>query len=309
MGRIWRYGLWCGLLLWWCSGAVLADCVGLVAGAGGKRFWSEVVLGAKLAGQDLGVRVHALTPMDEEDDTQREAINRLVAMGCQGLVIAPSSTAREAHVALLRKQGITTLYLDRDLPGERVAVVATDNGAAGELAALRLGQALGGHGRVLLVRLKPGIPSTDARELGFARGAREAGLQLSYSPYLGLGVGEARSVLHHFLREAGPFDGIFSVNESTTMAVAVVLRELALSPAPVHIGFDLDPLLAQAIRDRRLYGVMVQQPRQLGYLAVQRLVGVLRGQTVEEHQLIPARFVDLEALARPELAAMIANQE
>jgi len=38
-------------------------------------------------------------------------------------------------------------------------------------------------------------------------------------------------------------------------------------------------------------------------------VGVLRGQTVEEHQLIPARFVDGVGLARPELAAMIANQE
>ncbi|GAA4499492.1 substrate-binding domain-containing protein [Pseudaeromonas paramecii] len=306
MGWIRRYGLCCGLLLWWCSGAVLAECVGLVAGSGGKRFWSEVVMGAQLAGQDLGVKVHALLPMDEEDATQREAINRLVAMGCQGLVIAPSSAAREAHVSLLRKQGIATLYLDRDLPGERVAVVATNNGAAGELAAHRMAQALGRQGRVLLVRLKSGIPSTDARELGFARGAREAGLQLTYSPYLGLGVGEARSVLLRFLREAGRFDGVFSVNESTSLAVAAVLRDLGPTPAPLHIGFDLDPQLAQAIRDGRLYGVMVQQPRQLGYLAVQRLVDYLRGKRVEDHQLIPARFITAEELDRVENRALVA---
>lgn len=307
MGQRWRYRLACSLLLCWCSGSVLAECVGLVAGAGGKRFWQQVVMGAQLAGQDLGIQVQAMLPMDEEDATQQEAINRLVARGCQGLLIAPSSKARQAHVTLLRRQGFATLYLDRDLPGDRVAVVATDNASAGELAAYRLSQALGGAGRVLLVRLKAGIPSTDAREAGFIRGAQEAGLQLIYSPYLGLGVGEARSVLRQVLREAGPFDGIFSVNESTTMAVTAVLRELAPSPPPVHIGFDLDPLLAQAMRERRLYGVMVQQPHQLGYLGVQKLVSYLRGQAVEERQLIPARFVTLEELDRAEYRALVAH--
>lgn len=304
MGQVRRYGLWFGLLLWWCSSSVLAECVGLVAGAGGKRFWSEVVMGAQLAGQDLGIKVHALLPMNEEEDTQREAINRLVAMGCQGLVIAPSSEARQAHVALLRRQGIATLYLDRDLPGERVAVVATNNGAAGELAAHRMAQALGGHGRVLLVRLKSGVPSTDAREQGFARGARDAGLQLTYSPYLGQGVGEARSVLLNFMRKSGRFDGVFSVNESTSLATAAVLRDLAATPATLHIGFDLHPQLAQAMRDGRLYGVLVQQPRQLGYLAVQQLVFSLRGKPVEEHQRIPARFITVDELDRAENRAM-----
>lgn len=308
MGRKGRYGLWCGLLLWWYSGVALAECIGLVAGTGGKRFWSEVAAGAQLAGQDLALRVLALTPVDEKETTQREAINRLVTMGCQGVVIVPSSEANRSHVASLRQQGIATLYLDRDLPGERVAVVTTDNGAAGELAAHRMAQALGGHGRVLLVRLKSGIPSTTARELGFVRGARAAGLQLTYSPFLGLGVGEARSTLLPFMREIGHVDGIFSVNESTTMAVMAVVRELAPMPPPVHIGFDLDPVLALAIREGRLYGVMVQQPRQLGYLAVQQLVAFLRGQPTAEHQRIPARFVDAAALDQPEFRTLISSQ-
>ena len=48
-----------------------------------------------------------------------------------------------------------------------VSQIATDNYAAGAIAAERMGEILGGKGVVLMVAVQPGAASTMARESGF----------------------------------------------------------------------------------------------------------------------------------------------
>ena len=64
-------------------------------------------------------------------------------------------------------------------------VVATDNFLAGVQAGQVLAAALGGQGKVALLRLQTGVPSTNERERGFRLGAEEGGLSILIDTYIG----------------------------------------------------------------------------------------------------------------------------
>jgi ribose transport system substrate-binding protein len=108
-----------------------------------------------------------------------------------------------------------------------VSFIATDNYNGGVLAARRLGEVLGGKGRVILLRYAVGSESTEQREKGFTDTlAKEfPGITLiSDSEYAGPTSDSAQQRAQSLLtRYRGQVDGIFCPNESST---AGMLRAL-----------------------------------------------------------------------------------
>jgi ribose transport system substrate-binding protein len=117
----------------------------------------------------LGVTIHARGTINDMDSKGQKFLldHTINKYKCYGLVIAPSDVSRNKDITRLLAEGIPSVYIDRDTGGDRLAVIKTDNYAAGVLAAKNLHQALRGRNRVVLFRLKKGVTSTDDRELGF----------------------------------------------------------------------------------------------------------------------------------------------
>lgn len=267
--------------------------------AGTLPFWEQVEVGARQAGKELGLNVHFRGPNHEgRVTTQLEMINWMLEQGCKALVIAPSGPEIAPRVQQLAGSGINTVYFDRDLPGSAVrGVVATDNFRAGVQAGEAMAAALGGQGQVALLRLQAGVPSTSARERGFRQAAEQGGLSILVDTYIGDDSQAAVTALRDQLPQ---LVGVFTPNSTSTRAALAALRRLGKAGELVHVGFDGDQLLLDALSEGEVHSLMIQQAHAIGYQAVQLAVQSLRGELSAQpvNIALPVQQVNRENLAQ-----------
>jgi ribose transport system substrate-binding protein len=179
-----------------------------------------------------------------------------VDQGCNGFVLTPNSVEVVSRIGAMAGAGTPTVYIDRDMGGERLSVVMTDNHAAGMQAGREMAKILGGSGKIGLLRMDKNVSSTTAREDGFREAAEQAGLEIVMDEYIGSSVGNARKNAETLLSDAD-VDGVFTPNESTTVGTALTLKALGKNGRIHHVGFDFTPALKDAILRDDLAGVMV----------------------------------------------------
>lgn len=270
------------------------NCVTVItSGSTNRPFWSKVIEGATQAGKELGLKVYARGTVEDSDSTGQKFVleNTMKLFHCRGLVIAPSDVSRNQDMARLKAEGIPVIYIDRDTGGERLASVTTDNYAAGQLAAQKMGEALGYKGNVVLFRLKKGVASTDARERGFADEAQKIGLTIIADTYLGTQVGDARSKAAALLKQFSNVDGIFTPNDTTTIGVLIARENYPNQSHVIHIGFDEQEIIIESLKKGELYGYMIQLPFKMGYQGVWLIHEALQGKTVQGQLHTPIEFI------------------
>ncbi|QFT20620.1 D-ribose-binding periplasmic protein precursor [Pseudomonas sp. THAF187a] len=256
--------------------AMARDCIGLIP-ASTSTFWTDLEAGARRSADDLQMDIYTRAPTNEGSvDVQLQLIERVLAHGCKALIIAPAGEAIDARVVALREQGVPTVYVDRSVAGEGAyALVATDNFLAGQLAGQQLAEQLGAGKRVALLRLQPGLQSTQERERGFLLAAHAAGLQVVFDDYLGADRQRMVAALTRMLPE---LDGLFSPNGSSTRAALAALRQMGRAGQVAFVGFDGGELLFDALHDGQLQALLLQQPQAMGDHAVRLVQRALSGE-------------------------------
>ena len=284
-------GIWLKILikmivLVWVSfcfeSLVMAECIGVVTAGGGQGFWGDVGKGAEQAGKELGISVYVRGAIDETNvEGQRSLINFMMKKGCRGIVLAPNSKERKEDVAQLKAQGIPTVYIDRDIGGERISVIKTNNSLAGKLAGREMVKVLKGKGKVAVFRLNKDVTTTTSRENGFIKEAVRGGLEIVVDQYLGTMVGEARGKAQKIIGTATNIDGIFTPNESTSLGTLISLRTLKKAGKVVHIGFDSSQLIINALKINEIHGFVTQCPFEMGYQGVHTAYQAMQGKSVK----------------------------
>src|SRR6476646_5120407 len=138
-------------------------------------FWKSVNAGATKAAADYksrGVDVDLIWkgPLREDDREQQvQVVEGFISQGVNGIVLAPlDSKALIRPVEEAKKAGIPTVIIDSGLETDQItSFAATDNRKGGNMAAERLGELLGGKGKVVMLRYLEGSASTTDREEGF----------------------------------------------------------------------------------------------------------------------------------------------
>lgn len=270
-------------------------------------FWKSVHAGALQAAREL---TEAGTPvniqwkgalLENDREGQINVVADFVAQGVDGLVLAPlDSTALVPSVRDAQDAGIPTVIFDSGLSDESVieSYVATDNYNGGVLAAREIGRRLDGKGNVILLRYNVGSESTEQREQGFLDTIHKEFpdiVMLSDDQYSGTTALSAQNKALELLNQFGDrLDGIFAVCEPDTMGVLAALEQEGLAGKVVFVGFDPSPHLNDAMEQKKIHGLVLQDPVAMGYLGVKTLVAHLEGQDVEK------RISTGEALATPE---------
>ncbi|OLD02813.1 MAG: sugar ABC transporter substrate-binding protein, partial [Gemmatimonadetes bacterium 13_1_40CM_3_69_22] len=220
-------------------------------------------------------------------EQQIQVVEGFLSQGVQGIVLAPlDDRALVRPVEEARRAGVPTVIIDSRLESDAVvSFVATDNHKGGQLGAGRLGELLGGKGKVLLLRYAEGSASTAERERGFLEElrARFPGITLvSADQYAGPTRETAKRAAENLLnRYGGDLQGIFTPNESSTIGMLLALQDIGLAGKVRFVGFDAAATLIDAVRARQLDGVVVQNPMRMGYLGVKTMAERLRGKPVE----------------------------
>jgi ribose transport system substrate-binding protein len=258
------------------------------------EFWKSIHAGAdkaasEYAAQGTNVEVIWKGPLREDErEGQIQVVEGFISQGISGIVLAPlDDRALIRPVEEAKRAGIPTVIIDSGLQSDQiVSFVATDNLKGGMLAADRLGELLGGKGKVLMLRYQEGSASTEQREAGFMQEmkAKFPGIEVvSSNQYAGPTRDTAKAASENLLNRFGnDIQGVFTPNESSTTGMLLALQDMKLAGKVVFVGFDSSPSFIEAIRNKQMHGTVLQSPFNMGYLGVKTMVEHLLGKPVEK---------------------------
>ena len=149
--------------------------------------------------------------------------------------------------------------------------------------------------------------STIQREEGFleAIGAHRGITVVSANQYGGADVEGAykksEALLSGFKRGDGRLDvdGIFTPNESTSLAMLRVLEDNGWAGQVRFVGFDASDILVKGMADAHIDGLVLQDPMNMGYLGVKTIVAHIHGEPVEKRIDTGVRLVKREDMNDP----------
>jgi ribose transport system substrate-binding protein len=277
-----------------------------------QDFWTFMRQGVDRAVQEAGgVRLTWRGPAHNDDvESQVQILGIYARSDVDAIIIAATDRARLAEpVRQAVAQGVKVVAVDSALDGNAHAhFVTTDNVAAGRLAAGHLAGLLNRQGRVAVLRTVPGSGSTDDRANGFIDYLKKNAPQLTVvaDEYGGGTRGKATRSAELLLKKHPDVDGIFAVNESSADGMLRALRQAGLAGKKKFLGFDTTEFLLDGLRKQEIHGLVVQDPRQMGYLAVKAAVAAARGSAVKPPLILTdAVMVTLENHRKPEIQALL----
>lgn len=279
--------------------------------------WKSVHAGALKAVQELaaaGTEVEVIWkgPIREDDREQQiQTVEGFISQGINGIVLAPlDSRALVRPVDEARRAGIPTVVFDSALESkEIVSYVATDNEKGGRLAADRMGEVLGGRGKVLLLRYQEGSASTEERERGFIEQLKSKypSIELiSSDQYAGATRDTAKRASENLLNRFGnELQGIFTPNESATAGMLLALQDDNRAGKVTFVGFDNSPTFVESMQAGEMHGFIVQNPINMGYLSVKAMVDHLQGKPVEKQVDTGVMLVTPNNVNQPEVQTLL----
>jgi len=280
------------------------------------EFWKSIHAGSlKAAGEFTaqGTTIDLIWkgPLKEDDrEAQIQVVEGFSAQAVNGIVLAPlDNRALVRPVEEAKRAGVPTVIIDSALASDAiVSFVATDNLKGGRLAAERMGELLGGKGKVLMLRYQEGSASTQDREDGFVEGLKKfPGIELiSGDQYAGATRDSAKRTSENLLnRYADQVQGIFTPNESSTAGMLLALQDIGKAGKITFVGFDTSEAFIAAMRNKQLHGIVVQSPFNMGYLGVRTMVEHLQGKPVEKRIDTGVIMVTAENLDSPETQELL----
>lgn len=277
-----------------------------------QEFWIFMRDGVERAIGELG---HvALTwrgpAYNDQVDAQIKILQLYTRPTVDVIVLAP--TDRERLVEPVRRAvalGIKVIVVDSALGGsDFMRFIGSDNRAAGVLAAQRMASLLDGQGEVVVLRTMVGSASTEERADGFIDYLKKnvPKIRIVADDYAGATRGKVFHSAADLLRTHPDVDGIFAVNESVSDGMLRALRQAGLAGKKKFVGFDSTAFLLQGLERHEIDGLIVQDPRRMGYLALKAAVAAVEHVPVENRTLfVDAVLVTQENYRKPEIRALL----
>lgn len=331
---VWALAVGMALLLAGCSndkGSGGSTAGGGAGKSGGKKlriavipkgttheFWKSVHAGAENAAKELGnVEILWKGPHLENDrDGQISVVQDFVTQHVDGICLAPlDSQALIPYVKEAAQEKVPVVVFDSALSDESdiVSYVATDNYQGGVLAARRMAESLDGKGNVILLRYNPGSESTEQREEGFLATLKKdyPGIKiLSDTEYAGTtpeaALDKSQQVL---IKHHDQVNGIFAVCEPNCTGLLKALDQEGLSGKVTFVGFDPSPELIAAMREKKMHGIVLQDPVKMGYQAVMTLMDHINGKEVEKRISTGEYVATPENMDEPEMKKLLSPQQ
>lgn len=275
------------------------------------EFWKSIHAGAVKAAQDLkssGIQVTLFWkgPLREDDREQQvQVVEGFLSQGIDGILLAPfDRRALVRPVEEAQRAGIPIVVLDSGLDYDGVvSFLASNNYHGGELAADEMGRLLGGKGKVLLLRYQEGVASTEAREQGFVEKLKSSypGIELiSSNQHAGATRDTAKAAAENLLNRYGDqIQGMFTPNESSTSGTLLALEDLGRAGKITFMGFDTSDSFVSAMREKKLQGIVVQNPFRMGELGVKTMIDHLQGKSVEKKVDTGVQLITPQNLDQP----------
>jgi ribose transport system substrate-binding protein len=257
----------------------------LIAGVKGDEFYLTMNCGAQAAAKANNVSLDFQGPDEFDASQQTPIVNAVAAKKPDAVLIAPTDTkAMYAPIKQMAANGTKIVLVDTTLddPSMAVSQIASDNEKGGEAAAQELTKLIGGKGKVMVVNVKPGISTTDARGKGFETGAKAAGLDYLGQQYDDDDPAKAASIVTATLSKHPDLKGIFAANLFSAEGAASGLKQAGKQNSVKIVGFDAGPKQVEDLKAGTVQALIAQRPAEIGKDGVEQALAALGGKPVQK---------------------------
>ncbi|QOG07324.1 ABC transporter substrate-binding protein [Aureimonas sp. OT7] len=282
--------------------------IAVIVKTANATFWQNVQKGADAAMQDVqGYSMTFQGPASESAIAdQVNMVDNAVNRGVAGIVLAPSDP--EALVPSIRKAWearIPVVLIDSAISDDASdyyqSFLATDNKAAGELAAQAMIERIGKEGKVAVMSYVAGAGSEIGRVGGFVDYLKaNSEIEIVGPFYSNSQMATALNQTTDVLASNPDLKGIFGANEPTAIGMGRALAQSGRAGQVVGIGFDGNEDLQNFVRDGTLAAIAVQGSFQMGEKGIETVVNVIDRAKVEKNQDTGVVLVTKENIDTPE---------
>lgn len=273
-------------------------------------FWQSVHAGAVAAGREFHVDIIWDGPPNETDySRQLEILDSMLNRHVDGVVVAAADrTTINGILDRAAREKIPLVVFDSGVDSTNyVSFVATNNFAAGKLAARKLASLLNGRGTVAMIQNAPGSASTMDREHGFKEALAQEfpGIQLVAEQYSMSNRARAMSAAENILTAHPQLDGLFASSEPSSVGASQALKSRSLVGKLRFVAFDSSDGLVEDLKFGVMDALVAQDPFKMGFEAVRAVTDKLNGKTPEKKVDLAAVVITKADLDKPEIQALL----
>ena len=274
------------------------------------QFWQAVKKGAEEKATELNVTVNFEGPENESQvDKQMEMLQ--AELDKHPAAICFAALDSKAAVPLLQKfkdQNIPVVGfdsgVDSDIP---VTTAATDNLKAAGTAADKLGELIGGSGKVgVIVHDQTSRTGIDRRD-GFIKEmqTKYPNIQIVGPQYGGGDQLKSTDLAKAMIQGNPDIKGFFGANEGSAIGVINAVKELNKSGSIVVVGYDSGQAQIDAINSGLMAGAITQNPIGIGQQCVDAAVKAIKGETLPKTIDTGFYWYDKTNINNPEIQAVL----
>ncbi|MCA1560278.1 MAG: sugar ABC transporter substrate-binding protein [Acidobacteria bacterium] len=265
--------------------------VALVLKTLNSPFFIEMQRGAEEAARQLNIDLVVQAAEREVDvEKQMQIIENLIQAKVNALAVTPSGS-REVVPALVKanQAGIPVIVVDTrldpkaaaDAGVKTVAFVGSDNYRGGQIVGEFLVKASGGRANVAILEGIPGHDTGDSRVRGFREAIKATpGVKIVASQTANWERDQGFSVFQNILQAHPELDTVFACNDMMALGAIEAISAAGRTGRIRVLGFDAVEDARRALETGTMIASVAQFPQEMGRIAVESAVKVLKGETV-----------------------------
>ncbi|MFC3326954.1 ABC transporter substrate-binding protein [Mesorhizobium cantuariense] len=296
--------------------------IALVPGLTTDGFYITMRKGAQAAADALGVTLVFQGAPDFNPVTQVPVLDAVIAKKPDAILIAP--TDKVQLVEPLRKAndaGIPVITVDTfigsgvyqtgagdaDFP---LSYIASDNILGGEIAARALATAIGDKGKVYVSNVKPGISTTDQREVGFKKemAANHPGITVLETQFNDNDANKAASQLQAVFARNPDLVGVFGANLFSALGAANGVQQAGQTGTVKVVAFDAPTSIVDNINTGLVDVAIAQHPAEIGYFGVVSAYAHLTGNSIPVSIGTGFTIMDKSNIADPNISKYLYSE-
>ena len=278
-------------------GETAKPTIALVLKTLNSPFFIEMQRGAQAEADRLGVNLVVQAAEREVDvDKQMQIIENLIQTRVGALAITPSGS-REIVTAIAKanQAGIPVVIVDTRVDpaaakegGIKIeSFVGSDNYEGGKVAGKHLVEISGGKATVAILEGIPGHETSDSRMRGFKDAIKASpGIKVVASQTANWERDQGFNVFQNMLQAHPEIDTLFACNDMMALGAVEAIQAAGKTGKLRVIGFDAVDDARKAMTAGTMVASVAQFPAEMGRLAVESAVQLVRGQKPPpEHQV------------------------
>lgn len=264
------------------SGDLSSKTVQLITGVKDDPFYITMTCGAQAEARKLGVAFQSNGSAQWDVAQQRPLIDSIAATKPAGLLIAPVDTdALTPDLKQMQAAGTKIVLVDTSVTDTSIGVsrISSDNLAGGKTAADALAREMGDKGSAIVISVKPGVSTTDARIKGFEDQIKAAHSGISLLPvqYDNDDPAKAAQIIQSTVAAHPDLAGVFADNVKTAEGVAAGVSQAGKKGQIKISAFDAGPQQVQDLRNGTVQVLIAQDPSTIGSQGMDQAVAAIQG--------------------------------